>query len=45
MLFQDKDRIVFAGDFVTDMESTQPVGEELFKNVGRSYVHTPSHNL
>ncbi len=38
MIFQDMDRIVFAGDSVTDMESTQPVGEGLFENVGRSYV-------
>lgn len=38
MIFQDKDRIVFAGDSVTDMGSAQPVGEGLFDNVGRSYV-------
>ena len=38
MLFQDKDRIVFAGDSVTDMESAQPVGEARFDNLGRSFV-------
>ena len=38
MLFEDYDRIVFAGDSVTDMDSAQPVGEGLFDNVGRSYV-------
>ena len=32
------DRIVFAGDSVTDMGSAQPVGEGLSDNVGRSYV-------
>ncbi len=38
MLFENMDRIVFAGDSVTDMGSAQPVGEGLFDNVGRSYV-------
>lgn len=38
MLFENYDRIVFAGDSVTDMGSAQPVGEGLFDNVGRSYV-------
>ena len=38
MIFQDLDRIVFAGDSVTDMGSQNPVGEGLFDNVGRSYV-------
>lgn len=38
MIFEDGDRIVFAGDSVTDMDSAQPVGEGLFDNVGRSYV-------
>ena len=38
MIFNDYDRIVFAGDSVPDMESAQPVGEGLFDNVGRSYV-------
>lgn len=38
MIFKDYDRIVFAGDSVTDMGSAQPVGEGLNDNVGRSYV-------
>ena len=38
MIFQNYDRIVFAGDSVTDMGSQNPVGEGLFDNVGRSYV-------
>ena len=38
MIFQDMDRIVFAGDSVTDMGSVNPVGEGLFDNLGRSYV-------
>ena len=38
MIFQNGDRIVFAGDSVTDMGSTNPVGEGLFDNLGRSYV-------
>ena len=37
MIFEDLDRIVFAGDSVTDMNSAQPVGEG-FENLGRSYV-------
>ena len=45
MIFQDMDRIVFAGDSVTDMESTQPVGEGLFENVGRSYVRVVENLL
>lgn len=38
MKFENYDRIVFAGDSVTDMGSAQPVGEGLFENVGRGYV-------
>ena len=38
MIFQDLDRIVFAGDSVTDMGSVNPVGEGLFDNLGHSYV-------
>ena len=38
MIFQDMDRIVFAGDSVTDMGSVQPVGEGLGDNAGRGYV-------
>ena len=38
MIFDNYDRIVFAGDSVTDMGSEQPVGEGLFVNVGHGYV-------
>lgn len=38
MIFNHMDRIVFAGDSVTDMGSTNPVGEGLFDNVGKGYV-------
>lgn len=38
MIFENMDRIVFAGDSVTDMGSVQPVGEGLFDNLGHSYV-------
>lgn len=38
MIFENLDRIVFAGDSVTDMGSMNPVGEGLFDNVGHSYV-------
>lgn len=38
MIFQDMDRIVFAGDSVTDAGSANPVGEGLFDNLGRGYV-------
>ena len=37
MIFKHLDRIVFAGDSVTDMGSVQPVGEGLFDNMGRGY--------
>ena len=43
MIFENGDRIVFAGDSVTDMGSAQPVGEGLFDNVGRSYVRIPEN--
>lgn len=45
MLFQHMDRIVFAGDSVTDMGSANPVGEGLFDNVGRSYVRIVENML
>ena len=38
MIFKSGERIVFAGDSVTDMGSAQPVGEGLFENLGRGYV-------
>ncbi|MBE6966669.1 MAG: GDSL family lipase [Ruminococcaceae bacterium] len=38
MIFEHMDRIVFAGDSVTSMESDQPVGEGLFDSLGKGYV-------
>lgn len=38
MIFEHMDRIVFAGDSVTDMGSVHPVGEGGSENIGRSYV-------
>ena len=38
MIFENGDRIVFAGDSVTDMGSEQPVGEGLFDRLGHGYV-------
>lgn len=38
MIFENYDRIVFAGDSVTDMGSLQPVGEGLADNLGFGYV-------
>lgn len=45
MIFEDYDRIVFAGDSVTDMSSAQPVGEGLFDNLGRGYVRVIDNML
>ena len=45
MIFENMDRIVFAGDSVTDMGSVSPVGEGLFDNVGRSYVRVVENLL
>lgn len=45
MLFENGDRIVFAGDSVTDMDSAQPIGEGLFENVGRGYVRVVENML
>lgn len=45
MIFEHLDRIVFAGDSVTDMGSQCPVGEGLFDNVGRSYVRVVENML
>ncbi|MBQ8684333.1 MAG: SGNH/GDSL hydrolase family protein [Clostridia bacterium] len=38
MIFENYDRIVFAGDSVTSMGSNQPVGEGLRDNVGFGFV-------
>lgn len=45
MIFSHMDRIVFAGDSVTDMGSTNPVGEGLFENVGHGYVRVVENML
>lgn len=45
MIFENNDRIVFAGDSVTDMGSDQPIGEGLFDSVGRSYVRVIENML
>lgn len=45
MLFKNHERIVFAGDSVTDMGSRQPVGEGLGDNLGRSYVRVIENML
>ena len=38
MKFENNDKIVFAGDSVTDMESANPVGEGLGNALGFGYV-------
>ena len=38
MIFENYDRVVFAGDSVTDMGSANPVGEGLGDSLGRGYV-------
>ena len=38
MIFENGDRIVFAGDSVTDMGSTNPVGEGLRDSLRHGYV-------
>ncbi len=45
MIFEDGDRIVFAGDSVTDMQSDQPVGEGLFESLGKGYVRIVENML
>lgn len=45
MIFDNYDRIVFAGDSVTDMGSAQPVGEGLFDNLGSGYVRVVENML
>lgn len=45
MIFQNMDRIVFAGDSVTDMGSTNPVGEGLFDSLGQGYVRMVDNML
>lgn len=38
MLFEKKDRIVFTGDSVTDMDRLRPIGEGFDGSIGYSYV-------
>ena len=38
MIFKDYEKILFAGDSVTDMGSANPVGEGLFDALGNGYV-------
>lgn len=38
MLFSNKDRIIFAGDSITDVDRNRPVGEGLFSGTGKGYV-------
>ena len=38
MIFKDKERIVFAGDSVTDVGRVRPLGEGLFDSLGQGYV-------
>ena len=39
MIFSDYDRIVFAGDSITDMDSVKPVGDgSMWDNLGKRYV-------
>ena len=45
MIFQNNDRIIFAGDSVTDMGSDQPLGEGLSDKVGRGYVRVVENML
>ena len=45
MIFQNNDRIIFAGDSVTDMGSNQPLGEGLSDKVGRAYVRVVENML
>lgn len=45
MLFKDLDRIVFAGDSVTDMGSSGAVSEGLFDSLGHGYVRSVENLL
>lgn len=38
MIFENMDRIIFAGDSVTDVERNRPIGEGLFNGTGKGYV-------
>ena len=45
MILEHMDRIVFAGDSITDMGRAKPLGEGLFDNVGHSYVRIVENML
>ena len=45
MLFQNMDRIIFAGDSVTDVGRAHPKGEGLFDNLGHGYVRMVENML
>lgn len=45
MILEDLDRIVFAGDSITDMGSGNPVGEGLFDSLGHGYVRVVENML
>ncbi len=45
MIFENNDKIVFAGDSVTDMGSAGAVAEGLFDNLGHGYVRMVSNLL
>lgn len=38
MIFKKYDKIVFAGDSVTDMDAVKPIGEGVSDNLGKGYV-------
>ena len=45
MIFQNGDRIVFAGDSVTDCGRKRPYGEGLWEGLGNGYVRMVDSNL
>lgn len=45
MIFENYDKIVFAGDSVTDAESPAPMSEGLFDSLGRGYVRVIENML
>ena len=45
MIFKNFERIVFAGDSVTDMGSEHPIGETPVSSIGNGYVRAIENNL
>lgn len=45
MIFKNFDRIVFAGDSVTDMGSERPIGETPVSSIGNGYVRVIENNF